>query len=81
VGHDAHIGNCNVINPGVNISGGVKLGDRILVGTGCQILENVNIGNDAVVGAGAMVRTDVESGLTVVGVPAQPIRRRSSALE
>lgn len=81
VGHDAQVGNYNVINPGVNISGGVKLGDRILVGTGSQILENISVGDDVVIGAGAMVRTHVDSGLTVVGVPAQPIRRRSSSPE
>ena len=34
VGHDAVIGSCNVLNPSVNVSGGVRIGDRVLAGTG-----------------------------------------------
>jgi sugar O-acyltransferase (sialic acid O-acetyltransferase NeuD family) len=75
VGHDAVIGSCNVFNPSVNISGGVRVGDRVLAGTGCQILENLEIGSDATLGAGSVVRAKVEPGQTVVGVPARPIAR------
>lgn len=75
VGHDCEIGSCNVINPGVNISGGVHLSHRILVGTGAQILEGRSIADNASVGGGAVVTRDVASGATVVGVPAKPLDR------
>jgi sugar O-acyltransferase (sialic acid O-acetyltransferase NeuD family) len=73
VGHDARIGSYCVLNPSVNISGGVTLGDRVFVGTGAQILENRVIGADATIGAGAVVTRDVSDGTTVVGVPAKPV--------
>jgi sugar O-acyltransferase (sialic acid O-acetyltransferase NeuD family) len=75
VGHDASIGSCCVVNPSVNISGAVTIGDRVLIGTGAQLLEGRRVHDDAVVGAGAVVRADVEAGVTVVGVPARPLIR------
>jgi sugar O-acyltransferase (sialic acid O-acetyltransferase NeuD family) len=72
VGHDAVIGSCNVLNPGVNISGSTRLGDGILVGTGAQLLEGRSIASRAIVGAGAVVTKHVGSETTVVGVPARP---------
>ena len=38
----------------------------------------VNIGNGAVVGAGSVVTKDVEPYMIVAGIPAKPIRKRSS---
>ena len=64
-----------MFNPGVNLSGGVRVGDRVLAGTGSQVLENLTVGSDATIGAGAVVRENVEPGQTVVGVPAKPISR------
>jgi sugar O-acyltransferase (sialic acid O-acetyltransferase NeuD family) len=75
VGHDDVIGSYNVFNPSVNLSGGIRVGDRVLVGTGSQALENLTVGSDATIGAGAVVRTNVDPGVTVVGVPAKPIVR------
>jgi serine acetyltransferase len=75
VGHDARIGNFNVFNPSVNVSGGVRIGNRVLAGTGCQILENLPVGDDAILGAGSVIRAEVAAGLTMVGVPAKPLQR------
>lgn len=75
VGHDAVVGNLCVFNPTVNVSGGVRIGDRVLVGTGAQILEGRTIASDATVGAGGVVTRDVAGGITVVGVPARPLIR------
>lgn len=75
LGHEAKIGVGTVLNPTVNVSGGVVLGDEVLVGTGSQLLQYVNVGNRAVVGAGAVVTRDVAPGVTVVGVPAKPLAK------
>jgi len=75
VGHEADIGEGVVMNPSVNISGGVVIGHSTLVGTGAQILQYAQIGAEATVGAGAVVNKDVPAGTTVVGVPAKPLRR------
>jgi sugar O-acyltransferase (sialic acid O-acetyltransferase NeuD family) len=74
-GHDAVIGDACVINPGVNLSGAVTVGDRCLLGTGSLVLENLVLGDDVTVGAGAVVTRNVDSGLTVVGIPARPLAR------
>lgn len=74
-GHDMIIGSCCVFNPGLNMSGGVTVGDGCLIGTGATVLQYLTIGAGATVGAGAVVTKDVEPGLTVVGIPARPLRR------
>jgi sugar O-acyltransferase (sialic acid O-acetyltransferase NeuD family) len=76
IGHEARIGQYGVLNPTVNISGGVDLGEEVLVGTGAQILQYVRIGDNATVGAGAVVTEDVPAGETVVGIPAKPLKRK-----
>jgi sugar O-acyltransferase (sialic acid O-acetyltransferase NeuD family) len=76
VGHEARIGRGAVLNPTVNISGGVTLEESVLVGTGAQILQYVTVGAGAIVGAGAVVTKSVEPGVTVVGAPAKPLVKR-----
>ena len=71
VGHDAQLGAGNVLNPAVNVSGGVIVGDGVLIGTGAQVLEGRSVADGATVGAGAVVTRDVAAGTTVVGVPAR----------
>lgn len=78
IGHGAHLGPGCVLNPTVNISGGVDLEERVLVGTGAQVLQYVRVGAGATIGAGAVVHRDVEAGRTVVGVPARPLERKAS---
>jgi sugar O-acyltransferase (sialic acid O-acetyltransferase NeuD family) len=71
IGHESKIGVGCVLNPTVNVSGGVTLEDGVLVGTGAQILQYVRVGKGATVGAGAVVTKDVPPSVTVVGVPAK----------
>jgi acetyltransferase-like isoleucine patch superfamily enzyme len=77
IGHEAVIGRGCVLNPMVNISGGVELGSGVLVGTGAQIMQYVKVSDGARVGSGAVVNKDVDPGTTVVGIPAKELTRTS----
>jgi sugar O-acyltransferase (sialic acid O-acetyltransferase NeuD family) len=76
LGHEARIGRGSVLNPTVNISGGVVLEEGVLVGTGAQVLQYLTVGKGATVGAGAVVTKDVAPGTTMVGMPAKPLAPR-----
>lgn len=71
VGHEASIGAGCVLNPSVNISGGVDIGYGCLVGTGAQVLQNLSIGTNSVIGAGAVVTKNIPNNVVAVGVPAR----------
>jgi sugar O-acyltransferase (sialic acid O-acetyltransferase NeuD family) len=82
IGHDALIEDFSTIAPGVHVSGWVHLGKRVHIGTGAVVIdgspeERISIGDDVIIGAGACVTKSIPSGLTVVGIPAKPINRRS----
>lgn len=75
VGHDVEIGDFSTLSPGVNVSGNVKIGERVFVGSNVCIINGSStrpliIGNDAVIAAGACVTKDVLPGSMVAGVPA-----------
>lgn len=76
IGHEAEIGEGCVLNPTVNISGGVMLEEGVLVGTGAQVLQYLRIGRNSTVGAGSVVTKDVPEGVTVVGIPAKPLGKK-----
>jgi len=75
LGHEAVVGRYSVLNPTVNISGGVELGEGVLVGTGAQVLQYLPVGEGATVGAGAVVTKPVPAGEVWVGMPAKPLKR------
>jgi acetyltransferase-like isoleucine patch superfamily enzyme len=79
IGHEVVIGRGSVVNPMVNISGGVELGTGVLVGVGAQILQYVKIGAGATICAGAVVNKDVNAETTVVGIPARETIKKSMA--
>lgn len=56
----------------------VTIGHDVWIGHGAIIMPGVKIGIGAVVGSGAVVTKDVEPYTIVVGVAAQPIRKRFS---
>lgn len=80
IGHDVIIGDYSTLAPGVHVSGWVCAGKRVFIGTGAVIMNGTKehplvIGDDVIIGAGACVTKSIPPGLTVVGVPAKPIRR------
>ncbi|MFH1367778.1 MAG: acyltransferase [Elusimicrobiota bacterium] len=56
------------------VLGPVVLKKGCYLGFGCLVLPGVTVGENAIVGAGAVVTKDVPPGVTVVGIPASPIK-------
>jgi sugar O-acyltransferase (sialic acid O-acetyltransferase NeuD family) len=79
VDHDCSIEAHAHISPGVTLSGNVLIGEGVHVGTGATIIQGIKIGAAAVVGAGAVVVDDVPAGVTVAGVPARPVAKRTAS--
>jgi sugar O-acyltransferase (sialic acid O-acetyltransferase NeuD family) len=75
IGHDVSIGECTSVMPGTNIAGNVHIGKSVLIGAGVNIINGIRIGDASRVGMGAVVIDDVQSGITVVGVPAKPVTK------
>lgn len=73
VDHDCRVGSHTHICPGARLGGTVLVGEGAFVGINSTIIHNLNVGKWSTVGGGAAVIRDVESGTTVVGVPARPL--------
>jgi sugar O-acyltransferase (sialic acid O-acetyltransferase NeuD family) len=77
VGHDCTVGAYSTLSPHACLNGYVTLAAGVFIGTGATVLSHVQIGEGAVVGAGATVTRSVAPGVTVAGVPARPLARKS----
>ena len=62
-----------------HVARAVNIGRDVWIGRGAAILAGVRIGDGAVIGANSVVTHDVAPGAVVVGAPARPISKRSSA--
>jgi UDP-perosamine 4-acetyltransferase len=76
VDHDCRIEAHVHIAPGVTLSGSVHIGSGAHVGTGATIIQGIEVGERSLVGAGAVVIRNVPAGMTVVGVPARPVKKQ-----
>jgi len=76
VDHDGKLGAAVHISPGAHLAGSVTVGEQSWVGIGSSIIEGRMIGCRSIIGAGAVVVDDIPDDVTVVGVPARPIRER-----
>ena len=72
VDHDCTLGDGVHVSPGARLAGGVTVGERSWIGIGAVVREGLALGEAVRVGAGAAVVKPVESGQTVMGVPARP---------
>lgn len=71
IGHDAVIGDYCTISSFCDITGGVRLGNRVFLGSHCTIIPKRRIGDDAYISAGSVVVSNVKSGVQVFGNPAR----------
>jgi len=74
VGHHAQLDDFVSINPGVVLSGFVKVGKGTEIGTGASVVNNVNIGKGCLIGAGSVVTKDIPDGVIAYGNPCKVIR-------
>jgi sugar O-acyltransferase (sialic acid O-acetyltransferase NeuD family) len=75
VHHDGTVGDFCTIAPRACLLGSVTIGEGAYIGAHATILPRRVIGKGAIVGAGAVVTKDVPDSATVVGIPAQIVKR------
>jgi sugar O-acyltransferase (sialic acid O-acetyltransferase NeuD family) len=76
IDHDCLLADGVHISPGAHVAGMVTIGQAAWIGIGASVKHCIHIGDNVLVGAGAVVVNDIESGLTVVGVPAREVIRK-----
>lgn len=76
VDHESILEDGAELAPGATLCGLVHVGVNGWVCAGATVLPRKKIGADAIVGAGAVVNRDVPDGVTVVGVPAKPLKQK-----
>ncbi|MGH8177792.1 MAG: acetyltransferase [Steroidobacter sp.] len=74
VDHDCELEEGVHVCPGVHLAGSVRIAARSWIGIGSAVRQGIRIGSDVTVGAGAAVVSDIESSVTVMGVPARTKR-------
>lgn len=72
IAHNVTVGRSSYVIAGAEISGSVRIGERVWISPEVTVINKVSIGDDALVGIGAVVVRDVPPGLVVAGVPAKP---------
>ena len=75
ISHGSKVGQYCEISPGAKILGRTTIGDQTEIGANAVILPNVIVGTGCKVGAGAVVAKNIPNGLTVVGIPAKPVKK------
>ena len=71
LGHDVNVGEYTSICAHCDLTGHVKVGKEVFVGSSACVIPGKVIGDNAVIGAGSAVMRNVPAGMTVVGVPAK----------
>lgn len=78
VGHDIHVGKNSVLSSNVGIGGKTQVGCETYIGMGAVIRDGLIIGENVIVGMGAVVHTNIENGVTVVGLPERVSRKNET---
>lgn len=73
VGHDVHIGSYTTLSSNCNLTGHVKLGSDVFVGTAVTIIPGQSVGDGSRVGAGSVVLRKIPAKVSVFGNPSKKI--------
>jgi sugar O-acyltransferase (sialic acid O-acetyltransferase NeuD family) len=79
VEHDCQLADYVHLSPNAALGGAVILGSRTHIGLGAVALPGIKIGSDVRVGAGAAVICDAGDAMTLVGVPARPVKNERTS--
>lgn len=77
VEHECVVSDFAHLSPGAVLGGQARVGRRTHIGLNASVIHLGSVGDDVTVGAGACVVRPIDSGQTVVGVPARPIVKRT----
>ena len=75
IGHDAILQDFSTLYPSVNISGNVKVGHGVELGTGTHVIQGKTISEKIIIGAGSVVIRDITAEGTYVGVPTRIVKQ------
>jgi len=75
IGHHTKLGDFASIGPGAVVASKCVVGRGVLIGAGATVGPGVVLGDGCIVAIGAVVVREVQSGVTVAGNPARPVRR------
>lgn len=70
VGHDATIGAWSTLSPHADVTGHVRLGEGVFLGSHASVTPGNCVGDEATIGAGSVAFRTVPAHVTVLGVPA-----------
>jgi UDP-3-O-[3-hydroxymyristoyl] glucosamine N-acyltransferase len=76
IGHNCKIGKHNLFCAHVGIGGSCRTGDFVIMGGQVGIADHIEIGDRAVLGAKTGVMHSIASDETMLGAPAQPIKKQ-----
>ncbi|NTU52896.1 MAG: acetyltransferase [Chlorobiaceae bacterium] len=65
------------VSPGAHLAGGVQIGEECWIGMGSCIKQGIIIGDRSIIGMGSVVIQDINSDVTVAGVPAKELTYES----
>lgn len=71
LGHQAEAGDHSQLCPGARVSGSVRLGAGVLVGSNAVLTPGISVGEWATVAASSLATSNVPSRSTAIGVPAK----------
>lgn len=85
IGETAEVGDYCTIYHGATLGGTGKdinkrhptIGNNVMVGAGAKVLGPIIIGDNVKIGAGAIILKEVQSNVTVVGVPGRIVKKNA----
>lgn len=79
IGHDSVCGEFSTLSSLVDVTGNVRIGRDVMIGSGARLLPKVQVGDGATIGAGSIVVRSVKPGMTVFAAPAKPLSMEPKA--